>query len=230
MEKTSIIIKEFARVIFGLIVFSYGVHLTIAANIGVAPWDCFAQGIAKHAPFNFGIAVTVISIFVLFFDLLLKEPVGYGMIFDALVTGSIIQLFNDYDSFANNLVSGFLHLEGIPAILMSCVMMVAGMFFMAIGQVLYIGAGQTCGPRDSLTVGLGKKFPKVPIGLIQNGILAIVFAAGWLLGGSVGIGTLLGAFGTGLVMEFVFRAMHFEPRDIRHRSFMETTSILFGKQ
>ena len=225
-----IVLIELLRVILGLMVFSYGVHLIIAADIGVAPWDCLGQGIANHTPLNYGMAMTVVSICVLALDLLLRQPIGYGILFDTFLTGNMIQFCNDHCGFSNGLISMTLQLDGLGAILASCLMICVGLVFMAVGQVIYIGAGQSCGPRDTLTVGLGQCFPKVPIGLIQNSILLVVFVAGWLLGGSVGVGTLLGVFGTGIVMQVVFGIMHFEPREVRHRSFAETTRMLvYGK-
>lgn len=227
MKSTRIIIKELIQVLFGLTVFSYGVHLIIAADIGVAPWDCLAQGIAKHTPINYGIAMTLVSILVLAGDLLLREPIGYGMIIDGLLTGNIIQFFNDHCSISNTLVRGILQLKGFSAIAVSCIMIVAGMIVMSFGQYFYMRAGETCGPRDTLTVGLGKRFPGVSIGLVQNTILLIVLLLGWALGGSVGIGTIVNVLFVGLIMNAVFKLMKFEPRTVRHRSAAEATRMLF---
>ena len=68
MSKSSIVL-EWLQIAFGLLVFSFGVHLTIFANIGVAPWDCLGMGIAAHTPLNYGLAMTCTSIVVLVIDL-----------------------------------------------------------------------------------------------------------------------------------------------------------------
>ena len=78
-------------------------------------------------------------------------------------------------------------------------------------------AQQCCGPRDSLLVGLGKRMPKVPIGIVEIILWAAVLLMGYLLGGPVGIGTLISTFGAGLVMQLVYNIIRFEPRDLRHR-------------
>lgn len=226
MKSTYIILKEFIQVLVGLMVFSYGVHLIIAADIGVAPWDCLGQGIANHSSFNYGIAMTLVSILVLLGDLLLREPIGYGMIFDGLLTGNIIQFFNDHCSISNTLVRGILQLKGLSAILACCLMIVVGIVIMSFGQAIYMSAGETCGPRDTLTVGLGKRFPGVSIGLVQNAILLLVLLVGWALGGSVGIGTIVNILFVGLIMNAVFRMLKFDPRTIRHRSIVEATKLL----
>ena len=75
MKKT--IIFEWLKIVLGLIVFSFGVHLTIYANIGLAPWDCLGMGIAKHTPLNYGMSMTIMSVTILLIDILLKEKIGF---------------------------------------------------------------------------------------------------------------------------------------------------------
>ena len=106
------------------------------------------------------------------------------------------------------------------------VLMLAGFVFMALGMYIYMRAEQCCGPRDSLLVGLGKRLPRLPIGIVEVLLWAAVLLAGWLLGGPVGIGTLISTFGAGAVMQLIYGALHFEPRDIRHRDVFEVIRIL----
>ena len=106
--------------------------------------------------------------------------------------------------------------------------MLTGFVFMALGVWIYMRAGQCCGPRDSLLVGLGKRLPRLPIGAVQILLWAVVLLAGWLLGGPVGIGTLISSFGAGAVMQLVYSLLRFEPREIRHRSVVEVTRLLLG--
>lgn len=210
---------EWLQIVGGLAVFAFGVHLTICANIGLAPWDCLGMGIAKHTPLNYGLAMTLMSLIILGIDLLLRERIGFGTIIDALLTGNLVQAYNTWDPLpeAGNLWLGIL-------------MMLLGFVFMAVGMWIYMRAAQCCGPRDSLLVGIGKRMKKVPIGIVQILILAVVLLAGWLLGGPAGIGTLLGTFGTGLVMQGVYAVLCFEPRSVRHCSVREVTMELLGKK
>jgi hypothetical protein len=94
---------------------------------------------------------------------------------------------------------------------------------------IYMRGEQCCGPRDSLLVGLGKRMPRVPIGIVEVMMWAVVLLAGWLLGGPVGIGTLISTFGAGLVMQLVYSVIRFEPRSIRHRDVIEISKYLIGK-
>ena len=94
---------------------------------------------------------------------------------------------------------------------------------------LYMSAAQCCGPRDSLLVALGRRMPRVPIGVVGTLLWMTVLLIGWLLGGPVGVGTLLGTLGAGSVMQFVYRLLRFDPRDVRHRDVFEITRVLLGK-
>lgn len=209
------IVKEWLQIAIGLVVFSFGVHLTIYANIGLAPWDCLGMGIAKNTPLNYGLAMTSTAVLILLIDLLLKERIGFGTIIDALLTGNLVQLYNNLNPFPEN-----------HSLWLGILIMVVGFIFMAIGMWIYMRAAQCCGPRDALLVGLGKRMPKVPIGIVEILLWSVVLLIGWLLKGPVGIGTLLSTFGTGAVMQVVYSLLHFEPRTIHHRDVIEVTKEL----
>ena len=213
-----VIFRQWLRIIAGLLVFAFGVHLTIFANIGLAPWDCLGMGLSYHTPLNYGLSMTAIAVTVLLIDLALRERIGYGTIIDALLTGNFVQMFNDLNPFP-------LNRKLLPGI----AVMLTGFVFMALGMWIYMKAGQCCGPRDSLLVGLGKRMPKVPIGAVEIILWAAVLLAGWLLGGPVGIGTLISTFGAGAVMQLVYNAVRFDPRDVVHRDVFEVTRELLEK-
>ncbi len=215
MNQKTDIFKQWGRIVLGLLVFAFGVHLTIYANIGLAPWDCLGMGIAQHTPLNYGLSMTILGIVVLFIDLGLKERIGYGTVIDALLTGNFVQFFNDLNPFPMNQNTGI----GI-------LIMLAGFVFMAVGMWIYMCAEQCCGPRDSLLVGLGKRMPGIPIGFVEIILWAGVLLAGWLLGGPVGIGTLISVFGAGLVMQLVYSLIHFEPRDLHHKDLLSVSRSL----
>ena len=211
------IFQQWLRIVLGLLVFSFGVHLTIFANIGLAPWDCLGMGIARHTPLNYGMSMTVMALLILGIDLLLKEKIGYGTVIDALLTGNFVQMFNDLNPFKEN-----------RSTLLGVALMLAGFVFMALGMYIYMRAEQCCGPRDSLLVGLGKRLPRLPIGIVEVLLWAAVLLAGWLLGGPVGIGTLLSTFGAGLVMQLVYSLLRFEPRSLRHQDIVTVTRQLLS--
>ena len=209
------VVRQWLQIAAGLLVFALGVHLTIFANIGLAPWDCLGMGIAKHTPLNYGVAMTLMAVIILGIDLLLKERIGFGTVIDALLTGNFVQLYNDLNPLPLN-----------TNLWLGILIMLAGFAFMALGMMIYMKGEQCCGPRDSLLVGLGKRLPRWPIGLVEILLWAVVLLAGWLLGGPVGIGTLISTFGAGLVMQLVYNALRFEPRNIRHRDIVEIWKVL----
>ena len=209
------VFRQWLRIALGLLVFAFGVHLTIFANIGLAPWDCLGMGIAKHTPLNYGLSMTLMAVLILCIDLLLKERVGFGTVIDALLTGNFVQMFNDLNPLPLN-----------TNLWLGILIMLAGFAFMALGMMIYMRGEQCCGPRDSLLVGLGRRVPRMPIGLVEILLWAAVLLAGWLLGGPVGIGTLISTFGAGLVMQLVYSALRFEPRVIRHRDITEIWKVL----
>ena len=211
------IFLQWLRIAAGLLVFAFGVHLTIFANIGLAPWDCLGMGIAKHTPLNYGLSMTCMAVVILGIDLLLKERIGYGTVIDALLTGNFVQMYNDLNPFPlnTNLWTGI-------------ALMTGGFVMMALGMWIYMKGEQCCGPRDALLVGLGKRVPKMPIGLVEILLWAVVLLAGWLLGGPVGVGTLISTLGAGVVLQCVYRIIRFEPRNIRHRDILQVTRMLLG--
>ena len=220
MQKTAAkqkreIVRQWLRIVLGLLVFAFGVHLTIYANIGLAPWDCLGMGISYHTPLNYGLSMTAMGVVILLVDLALRERIGFGTIIDALLTGNFVQMFNDLNPLPEN-----------RSVWLGILIMLSGFVFMALGMLIYMKAAQGCGPRDSLLVGLGKRLPRLPIGVVEIILWSAVVLIGWLLGGPVGIGTLLSTFGAGAVMQLIYGALHFEPRDIRHRDVFEVIRIL----
>lgn len=205
------IIFGWIRIVFGLFIFALGVHLTIRANLGLAPWDCLGMGIANHTPLNYGLSMTAMAVIILIIDVLMKEKIGCGTIIDALLTGNFVQLFNDIDPFPET-----------KSVFFGILIIIAGLALMAIGQYFYMKSAQCCGPRDALLVGLGKRLHKLPIGAVQIILWGTVLFVGWLLGGPVGIGTIVSTFGSGIVMQIIYSILRFEPRKIEHQSVFET--------
>lgn len=213
------IIKEWIQILFGLTIFALGVHLTIRADLGLAPWDCLGMGISSHIPLNYGLTMTALSVVILGIDLLLKEKIGFGTIIDALITSNIIQLFNTIDV-----------LPKTENIWIGIAIILAGLTLMALGQFFYMRSGQCCGPKDALLVGLGKLLKFLPIGAVQILLWGVVLLIGWLLGGPVGIGTIVSTFGAGVIAQLVFWLLRFEPRYVQHDSVIVTAKKLFGKK
>ena len=208
-------INSLFRIIFGLLIYSFGVYLTIYANIGLAPWDCFGMGIAKHTTLNYGSSMVLIGVCAIVIQLILRERIGFATLFDALITGRLTQFFIDISPYPEN-----------HSLWLGIVFMLFGFLFIALGMYVYMKAEMGCGPKDGLLIAIGRKMPKIPIGIIEILLWTTVTACGYLLGGTVGIGTVISTFGAGAVMHLFYTVIHFEPRKLRHKSVIETVQTL----
>lgn len=201
-----------------LFVNGFGIYLTIQANIGAAPWDVLNLGLSKSLGILYGNASIAVSLTILIIDILMKEPIGIAMFIDAVVVGKAVDFFNRIHpvSPCQSLVTA------IPV-------MLAGLFVLAYTQYTYMMASLGCGPRDTLLVGLAKRLKKLPIALVSIGLLGTATLTGWLLGGPVGIGTIICAFCTGPVMQFAFRTVRFDATEIRHQRLKDSIRVFRAK-
>lgn len=197
-----------------LFVNGFGIYLTIQANIGAAPWDVLNLGVSHTLGIYYGSASIAISLTILLIDILLREPIGLAMFIDAVVVGKSVDFFN------------WLGLVPKASSLLTAVpMMIAGLFIIAYTQYGYMLASLGCGPRDTLLVGLAKRMEKIPIGAVSIALLGTATLIGWLLGGQVGIGTLICAFGSGPIMQMAFQSVHFDATHIRHQRLKDSCRV-----
>lgn len=198
-----------------LFVNGFGIYLTIRANIGAAPWDVLNLGVSHTLGIYYGYASIAISLTILLIDILLREPIGLAMFVDAVVVGKSVDFFN------------WLGLVPKASSLLTAVpMMIAGLFIIAYTQYGYMLASLGCGPRDTLLVGLAKRVEKIPIGAVSIALLGTATLIGWLLGGQVGIGTLIYAFGSGPIMQMAFQSVHFDATHIRHQRLKDSCRVI----
>ena len=174
------------------------------------------MGISRHAPLNYGSAMVAISLTAIILQLLLRERIGFATLLDAVITGNLTQLLCDISPYPEN-----------HSLWLGSIFMLFGFLFIALGMYVYMNAEQGCGPKDGLLIAIGKRLPMIPIGVVEILLWAVVTLFGWLLGGTVGIGTLISTFGAGAVLHLFYNTIHFEPRKLKHRSIQETFSILF---
>jgi len=165
----------------GLFVFALGVVLFYESRLGLPPWDVLHQGIAKHTPLSFGVAIEVVGVAVLLVAWALGAPPGVGTVANAVLVGAFVALLQPLHA-AHRLSD--LPLAGRLALL------VIGLVLFGIGTALYIGAGLGAGPRDSLML-VGARRLHTRVGAVRAGIEVAALVAGVLLGGRVGIGTVL---------------------------------------
>ena len=210
------IAKHSVMAVLGLMLFGFGVHLTIQANIGVAPWDTFNLGVSKTFGILYGTASVIVSFTIIAIDLLLRERIGIGTVLDAIVVGKTVDLLNFIDIIPS--------IEGNMPV--SIAMMITGLFIMGLAQVVYMKAGLCCGPRDSLMLAINRRLKKLPVGAVSVLMMVVVLFAGWRLGGPIGIGTIICTFGIGAFMQLAFTVTRFEPKNVKHTGFVDCWVII----
>ena len=201
-----------------LFVNGFGVYLTIHADLGSAPWDVLNLGLSHTFGILYGTASIAVSVTILAIDIALREPIGIAMLIDAVTVGKSVDFFNavGWVPVPKTLVGGLL-------------MIAAGLLVIGYTQFTYMRAALGCGPRDTLIVGINRRLKRLPIGAISIGIQSLATLIGWLLGGPVGIGTLICAFCAGPSMQLAFFTVRFDATGIRHQNFLESGRILFRK-
>ena len=211
------------RLFSGLIIFGIGLALMLESQLGVGAWEVFHEGIASHVDLelqlrslsiNLG-GIGVISILggatVLLLWIPLGERPGIGTILNMAVTGVALDV-------TMALIPSINHLG------LQVVMVLVAPSIVAVGTVLYIGAGLGPGPRDGLMTGLARKGVPIPVGrtLIELSVLLV----GYLLGGTVGLGTIWFAFTIGpLIQLYARRIGPGLDSGLRHRHYVSNSSV-----
>jgi len=176
-------ISTFLFLCFGLTLFGLGEGLLLVSFTGASPWSVLAQGISLNVDLSIGVITILISLVVLIFWIPLNQRPGIGTILNALIIGLMIDVCIRFVPTPENYVSQLL-------------LAIVAVFTVGLGGGIYLVANLGAGPRDGLMVGLQKK-TNMPIAVVRAFLEITVMSTGWYLGGTVGIGTLLFAFGIG---------------------------------
>ena len=175
--------NTFTYLVLGLILFGVGETLLITANQGVSPWTVLAQGLSFQLDLSIGITTFIVSIIVLFLWFPLKQKPGLGTLLNVILISIVIDLSTPILPYPKTFF--YQVVQSLIAVLI-----------VGIGSGFYLTANLGPGPRDGLMTGL-QKLTNQPIALIRTIIEVTAVVIGFYLGGVVGIGTLLFAFGIG---------------------------------
>ena len=168
---------------FGLSLFGLGEGLLIVSFTGASPWSVLAQGISLNVNLSIGTITLLISIAVLILWIPLGQKPGMGTIFNALIIAIMIDLCIKYVPTPSNYIYQLL-------------LAIISVIMVGIGGGIYLVSNLGAGPRDGLMIGL-QKLTNFPIAVVRGTLEISVVSVGWYLGGTVGVGTLLFAFGIG---------------------------------
>ena len=168
---------------FGLSLFGLGEGLLIVSFTGASPWSVLAQGISLNVNLSIGTITLLISIVVLLLWIPLRQKPGMGTILNALIIAIMIDLCIKYVPTPSNYIY-------------QLILAVISVIMVGIGGGIYLVSNLGAGPRDGLMIGL-QKITNFPIAAVRATLEISVVSIGWYLGGTVGVGTLLFAFGIG---------------------------------
>jgi len=179
-------LKTLFYLCLGLVFFGFGEGLLIVSGIGASPWNVLHQGIAINLDLSIGTIAFLVSFLVLLLWFFLDQKMGIGTVINFIIIAIMIDItiyfFEKPELFFSKLI-----------------MVIGGILIIGFGTAMYLIANLGPGPRDGLMTGLQKK-TSAPIALVRTTIEIIVVLLGWFLGGVVGVGTLMFAFGIGPVV------------------------------
>jgi uncharacterized membrane protein YczE len=184
-------LRRTAALLIGLTLYGVSMALMVRAALGLDPWDVLHQGLSLRAGWTIGLASAIVGVIVLLAWIPLRNRPGIGTIANVFVIAVS--------------VDGALALLPTPhALWLRVTMMIGAVVLNAFATVLYIGAGLGPGPRDGLMTGLVAR-TGLSVRLVRTTIEVTVLTTGWLLGGSVGIGTVVYALGVGPLIQLFLR-------------------------
>jgi len=185
LQKPSVF--TFTRLVFGLVLFGFGLALVVLGDFGVSPWEVFHQGISRRTPLSIGTTIIFVGIIILVFLFFLKEPMGIGTIANVLIIGLVVDLT--------------LSLFGeISNIFPRVVSTLFGPIFVALGSGFYIGTRLGPGPRDGLMTAFNRR--GVAIWKARTLIEGSCVVTGLMLGGTIGWGTVWFLLSVGPCVQF----------------------------
>jgi uncharacterized membrane protein YczE len=176
--------RRITQLFAGLVLYGAGMALMIESRLGLTSWDVFHQGLAKVTGLSFGLVVILLGIPILLLWIPLRQRPGFGTVANLVVIGFVVD-----GALATLPAPGPLWLRGVY--------LIGGIGVIGVGTGLYIGARMGPGPRDGLMTGIVARFPRLSIRLVRTALELLVLGLGWLLGGTVGFGTLAFALAIG---------------------------------
>lgn len=186
--------KPIAMLLVALSLFGIGEGMLVLSNLGSTPWTVLAQGIQYHTQWDLGVVTFLISMGVLLLWIPLKLKAGLGTILNMILIAVVLEVFLTVFPTPKNMINRVL-------------LCVGGVTVIGIASSLYLTCHMGAGPRDGLMVGICQK-TGLKVGVVRSSIEVVVCVIGWALGGVLGVGTLLFAFGVGAVVQISLKFLN----------------------
>lgn len=188
------VVRRSIQLLVGLFLFGIGLSMLVRSTLGVAPWDVLTLGLINYLPITFGGAIVLVSVVVLLCWIPLRERPGIGTLLNALLVGPAADV-------------GLLVFPETDVLWARIAYLAAGVVVIGAATGLYIGARFGAGPRDGLMTGLHRVTGR-PIWGVRTALEVTVVVLGWLLGGLVGVGTLVFALAIGPLCHYFIPLFH----------------------
>lgn len=195
--------RRLVQLYLGLVLYGFSMALMIESGLGLDPWDVFHQGVAERTPLSIGVVTIVVGALVLLAWIPLRQRPGVGTISNVIVIGLAVD-------------AALWALSAPDHLAVQITFMVSGVVLNAVATAAYIGARLGPGPRDGLMTGLVRRTGR-SVRLVRTCIEVTVLATGWLLGGTVGVGTVLYALSIGPLVHMLLPRLTV-PETERHAS------------
>ena len=184
-------VSRWAKLLVGLAFIGTGVAFTKQANLGLGPWDVLGDGLAQLTGIQFGTASVIIGVVVMLLWIPFREKPGIGTLTNLFLVGVVMN-------------TALVVVRTASGVFLQSVWLTAGLLLIGVGSVLYLGSRLGAGPRDGLMMGLSKK-TGWSVRLTRTALEIAVLFLGWLLGGTVGVGTVVIALTIGPVIQVMTR-------------------------
>lgn len=186
-------LHRLSRLVLGLFMFGFALAFMLRSGLGVDPWTVFAEGLSLVSGIRIGWIVVGVGVLVLLMWIPLRQRPGLGTVANALLVGPFMEV-------------GLFVVETPPSLALCVIFFATGLLMTGLGSGWYIGSGYGPGPRDGLMTGFNVRFGW-PLWAVRTGIEVTVVISGWLLGGTVGWGTVAFALLIGPTVQPALRAL-----------------------
>ncbi len=175
--------RRLPQLFVGLALYGFSMAMMLRSDLGLAPWDVLTEGLSRLLPLSFGMITILVSGVVLLLWIPLRQPPGLGTIANAVVVGIAVDV-------------GLAVLRTPSSLVVQGLLLIGGLVANGLAGAIYMGSQLGPGPRDGLMTGLSRRTGQ-SLRLVRTGIEVVVLSSGFLLGGTVGVGTVLYAVGIG---------------------------------
>jgi uncharacterized membrane protein YczE len=190
------LVRRVPRCVAGLFGFALGIALFFHSQLGTGPWDVLHGGLSNSTGLPVGLIINIVGLVVLPLWIPLKVRIGLGTVLNALLIGVFLDILKP-------------RMHDASALWLQLTLAVLGVLVIGIGSGFYIGAGLGAGPRDGIMVGLARL--GLSVRAARTLVEAVTLAVGWLLGGKIGVGTIIFLLGIGPIVQWALPRLSLPP-------------------